>query len=136
MDAELFIDVARTSFAPGDLIRGEIFWALEKPPEQIELSLGWWTEGRGNKDAKIESQLDWKTRKTAGKENFEIQLPTTPYSLEGHLVALKWALELRAVKGKKSTSLDIIISPTGLPISLPLIENESKRKSFSFSSNR
>jgi hypothetical protein len=136
MDATLFIDLARTSFTPGDLIRGEIFWALDKQPGKIVLSLGWWTEGRGNKDAKLETELEWKTNETAGKESFEMQLPIAPYSFEGHLVALKWALELRAAKGNKSTSLDIIISPTGLPVSLPLIEDESKRKSFSFNRNR
>lgn len=102
----------------------------------MQLSLGWWTEGRGDRDAKIETELEWITNETAGQEDFEIKLPTSPYSFEGHLISLKWALELRSKKGDSSKTLDITVTPNGKEISLPLIEDESKRKPFSFRRSR
>lgn len=136
MDTSLYIDLPKTNYRPGELLRGELLWALDEPPEKIELSLGWWTEGRGDKDANIEHMLEWRSMESAGKESFEMKLPESPYSFEGHLISLKWALELRTANGKQSTTLNLLIAPTDEPIALPLIEDESKRKSFSFRRSR
>lgn len=136
METDLFIDLPRSIYRPGETISGQILWALNKSPEKMQLSLGWWTEGRGDRDAKIETELEWITNETAGQEDFEIKLPTSPYSFEGHLISLKWALELRSKKGDSSKTLDITVTPNGKEISLPLIENESKRKPFSFRRSR
>lgn len=129
METNLYIDLPKTHFQPGEILRGEILWALDQAPERIYLSLGWWTEGRGTKDAKIETELDWQTREPAGKQSFEIPLPKTPYSFQGQLITLKWALELRAERGKQTDSVDISIAPGDAPVDLPLIEDESARKS-------
>lgn len=136
MDTTLYIDLPKTVYLPGELLKGEVLWALEKAPEKLYLSLGWWTEGRGSKDAKITEELEWQAPDSAGKQSFEITLPETPYSLEGHLISIKWGLELSTEKGKNSQALDIVISPNETAIELPLIENESKRKSFPFGSRR
>lgn len=130
METNLYIDLPKTHYQPEEILRGEILWALEKPPERIYLSLGWWTEGRGSKDAKIETELDWPTLDTAGQQSFEIPLPKTPYSFQGQLITLKWALELHTEKGKLTHSVEISIGPGDAPVDLPLLEDESARKSF------
>lgn len=129
MEATLYIDLPKTHYQPGEVIRGEILWALDQPPERIRLSLGWWTEGRGSKDAKIETELDWPTQDTAGQQSFEISLPKTPYSFHGQLITLKWALELRVEKGDQRHSLEISMAPGEAAVDLPLLEDESPRKS-------
>ncbi|MFP4070404.1 MAG: hypothetical protein ACLFVC_09525 [Opitutales bacterium] len=132
MDTDLYIDLPRTTYRPGATLSGEILWALKQSPESLHLSLGWWTEGRGTKDAKIEVEREWSTREPAGREAFEFQLPETPYSFDGQLISLKWALELRSGKGGHECLMDLVLSPGGAPIELPLLEDESPRKSFSF----
>jgi hypothetical protein len=129
MEAKLYIDLPKTHYQPEELLRGEILWALDEAPGRIYLSLGWWTEGRGSKDAKIETELDWPTRDSAGQHKFELPLPKTPYSFQGQLITLKWALELRTEKGKHRHSLDLTIAPGDGPVDLPILEDESSRKS-------
>lgn len=136
MEATLYIDLPKTHYRPGEILRGEILWALDKAPDKLELTLGWWTEGRGNKDSEIKYRQEWQSPRAAGKESIEIKLPDTPYSFEGHLISLKWALELRTNKGSQATVFDIQLTPSEAKISLPFVANESKRKSFSFGSHR
>ena len=126
MDTQLYIDLPKTSFQPGETISGEILWALNEAPMNLNLSLGWWTEGKGTKDAKIETELEWPASESAGRQAFEIELPPTPYSFEGHLISLKWALEVRTQKGKQVQSVELTISPNDTPIELPLVEDESR----------
>ncbi len=131
----LFIDLKQTTHKPGATLSGEILWALEKPPELVKLSLGWFTEGRGTVDAKIVVSEQWSTVETAGQETFSFTIPAGPYSFEGHLITLKWTLELTLKNGKANTSLPLVISLDETPVELNLI-NEGSNKSFSFKSNR
>lgn len=136
MATELFIDLPKTIYQPGETLVGEVLWALEKSPEKLQLRLGWWTEGRGDRDAKIEFEKEWITDEPAGKESFEIILPASPYSFEGHLISLKWALELSTRKGKHQTSIDLVLTSGQTAVELPMVEHESKRKPFSFCRSR
>ena len=136
MDTELYLDLPARDFEPGEMIRGEVLWALPESPKRLTLSLGWWTEGRGTKDAKIETELEWLTQHLAGKESFELQLPKTPYSFNGHLITLKWALELRTEKGRHEHIVEICVAPNRVPVALNLLEDERPRKSFSLFGNR
>jgi len=136
MATELFIDIPKTIYQPGETLVGEVLWALENSPGKIQLSLGWWTEGRGNRDAKIEHEREWVTEEMAGNEKFEIVLPTSPYSFEGQLISLKWALELSTSRGKHQATADLVLTPGQAAVELPLVEHESKRKPFSFGRNR
>lgn len=132
MDTSLFIDLPQTQLLPGQTISGKILWAVNKPPEEITLSLGWMTEGRGTQDSKIETQKTWKTDQTSGEESFEFTLPTSPYSFEGTLISVHWALELQVKKGKSEYRIPLTVSPHGSSVALESIADESKRKPFSF----
>ena len=127
MESNLFIDLPRTHYRPGETLAGEILWSLENAPESLCLTLGWWTEGRGTKDAKIESELEWSSQALAGKEAFEFTIPASPYSFDGHLISLQWALELRVKKGKDAQTLNITVAPTDHAVELPLIDEGSKK---------
>lgn len=132
MDANLFIDLPNTQLEPGQRISGKILWALDKAPKEICLTLGWITEGRGSQDSKIEAELTWPSEQTSGEESFEFTLPPSPYSFEGTLISVNWALELSVKKGSAEFQLPLIVSPHAQPIALNQVADESKRKSFSF----
>ncbi len=132
MEDSLLIDVPRTAYRPGETVRGEILWALEKPPEIVRLTLGWWTEGRGTKDAKIVGEKEWPTTEPAGRESFEFELPGTPYAFNGTLITLKWGLELTLKKGSAETLQEIVLAPGAIPPQLEHLPDERPRKSFSF----
>lgn len=130
MDENLFIDLESTHYEPGQRIAGKLLWAIEKAPKEVRLTLGWYTEGRGSMDHKVEAKLHWTTEATSGEEPFEFILPASPYSFEGSLISLIWELSLTVKKGKAEYNLPITVSPHPSPISLSRVENESKRKSF------
>lgn len=135
MNTSLYIDLPKSHYAPGETISGRILWALEKPPESLRLTLGWWTEGRGNKDASIEASQEWETTNLAGEEAFTFTLPPSPYSFSGTLITLKWAIELKLRKGKQTAMESILVSPVDHLIELPHLD-EGRKKSFSFVSHR
>jgi hypothetical protein len=136
MDSNLYIDVANPEVVPGGKVTGKVLWALDKPPGELLLSLGWWTDGRGTKDAKIVEETTWQTSAVAGEEGFSFSIPESPYSFNGQLVSVKWCLELSARESRDKFMLEIIVSPWGVPVELPKVEDESSRKSISFLRNR
>jgi len=131
MEPNLFIDLPHTQLEPGQRISGKILWALKKAPKEIILTLGWITEGRGTQDNKVEAELTWTTDQTSGKETFEFTLPPSPYSFEGTLISVNWALELSVKKGKAECRLPLTVSPHGTAISLNKIADESTPKPLS-----
>lgn len=136
METNLFIDIAKTDYQPGGQVSGKILWALNKPPGEIILSLGWWTEGRGTKDAKIVEEKVWKTEQVAGEETFSFDIPESPYSFNGQLISLKWGLELSARKDRQKNLQEISVSPWGVSVDLQQIANESSGEPISFIRNR
>jgi len=136
METNLYIDLMNTVYLPGDPVEGKILWALDEPPGEVLLSLGWWTEGRGSRDAKIEAEQEWKTMEAAGERDFRFKLPDTPYSFNGQLISLKWALELTVGNGDEKQVTEIIVSPHGVPVELNKVKDEGGGKPFSFIGNR
>lgn len=135
MEPKLYIDIPGTGYRPEETIAGKILWTLDQPPEIVRLTLGWWTEGRGTKDSRIEASREWQTQLLAGEEDFALALPPSPYSFSGTLITLKWALELSVRKGRETAIEHIVVSPTGEPVELPRID-ESGSKPFSLFSRR
>jgi hypothetical protein len=132
MDDTIYIDLEQTNLQPGQQFSGKILWALKKAPKEVRLTLGWSTEGRGTCDHKIEAELNWSTDATSGEEPFEFILPSSPYSFDGQLIALNWALTLSIKKGKSEHKLPIIVSPHGYIVELSAVENESNRSKWKF----
>ena len=128
MNDTIYIDCEQTHLQPGQQFSGKILWALEKAPKEVRLTLGWSTEGRGTCDHKTEAELSWTTEATSGEEPFEFTLPPSPYSFDGQLISLNWALKLSVKKGKAEHELPIIVSPHGYSVELSAVECETKKK--------
>lgn len=136
MSHQLQIQLPKVAYQPGETIQGTLRWNLPKAPGAIEITLGWWTTGKGTQDSKIEAELEFPASGYTGTHNFQLKIPLSPHSFEGHLISLKWALEARTSAGKNTQNIDLVVSPHGTPVALPFIADESKRKSLSFRSRR
>ena len=114
----LTIELQKVCFAPSDVIRGTARWSLEGVPKCVTLHIGWYTIGRGTKDACVEFEKEWETAFSSGAEAFEFSLPHAPYSFAGKLIELKWYVSLEVEKGDAYARKDIVVSPQDAPISL------------------
>ncbi len=112
------IDGRRTTFAPGTLVSGSAHWELETPPESVELSLFWYTEGKGDRDVGEAARATFNAPAQGDQRPFALSLPTTPISFSGQLISVVWALELVAEPGEQTVRLEILVSPSGEEVHL------------------
>lgn len=108
----------RTAFTPGQTAQGAITWNLDANPRHLELSLLWYTAGKGTRDAGIAQTLRFDEPGACGSQGFSFPLPAGPYSFSGKLISLIWALELTASPGSQTLRREITLSPTGREIVL------------------
>jgi hypothetical protein len=107
-----------TGFRPGELIAATVSWELAEPPDSLEVSLFWYTEGKGDRDVGIAATLLFEHPGPSGIRNFQMRLPAGPYSFSGKLISLVWALEAVAEPGARAGRLPITVSPWGREILL------------------
>lgn len=99
------------AFGPGDTIEGTASWQLTEEPESVRLYLIWYTEGKGDEDTAIVDQVEIALGVSRGEKPFSMKLPEGPYSFEGKLIALHWALELVTDKPFNVERTKIMLSP-------------------------
>lgn len=107
-----------TVFRPGEIIGGTVSWELAEPPASLELSLFWYTEGKGDRDVGVSANVLFEQPGPSGIRNFQMRLPAGPYSFSGKLISLVWALEAVAEPGARTGRLPITVSPHGREILL------------------
>jgi len=108
----------RTVFAPGAEIRGTITWRCDANPQLLELSLFWYTAGKGTRDVGLIETKRFDEPGAHGSKDFAFTLPAGPYSFSGKLISLLWALELTSSPGAEIVRREITVSPTGQEILL------------------
>lgn len=109
---------SRTSFRPGEAIRGRAMWVLEKDPHAVEIRLFWYTSGKGSPDVGIVETQAVPSPGRRGETEFSFRAPVGPYSFSGKLISLQWAVEVVALPGREAQRQDLTISPTGAEIIL------------------
>ena len=86
-------------YRPGTPLRGE-FRLMSGGPlrlERGEISVGWYTEGQGDTDEHAVYQADiavGATLQLGRSLRFEAPLPRSPWSYDGHLVKIRWAVRV------------------------------------------
>lgn len=138
MPNHLLLEPSGKSVLPGETLGGEFLWDLDKEPESLVLRLGWWTEGRGDRDEKIVREQTWDAPARIGKERFSLEVPEAVVpSFSGRLVSVVWALQLSARGIRIDDAVETLtVSPMGREIDLSGNSFESKGKSFSFGKRR
>ena len=108
----------KTTFAPGQTMHGAVQWSLESVPRSLELSLFWYTAGKGTRDVGVVETLTFHHPGAFGSKAFGFTLPDGPYSFSGKLISLLWALELTCSSAHETVRQEIVVSPTGREIVL------------------
>jgi hypothetical protein len=108
----------KTAFAPREMIRGVIEWNLDSNPRCLDLSLFWYTAGRGTRDVGMVHHVSFDSPGAHGSKEFSFTLPDGPFSVSGKLVSVIWAVELTCSPGSETTRREITLSPTGKEILL------------------
>lgn len=108
----------KTIFAPGQAVHGAIQWSLEANPPALELSLFWYTMGKGTRDVGVVETQTVDRPGSCGSKDFSFTLPDGPYSFSGKLISLIWALELTCSEGNETVRQEITVSPTGQEVAL------------------
>jgi len=108
----------KAAFAPGETIRGVVEWNLDANPRRLDLSLFWYTDGRGTRDVGMVHTLRIDEPDARGSKDFSFALPDGPFSFSGKLISLIWAIELTCSPGSETTRREITVSPTGKEIVL------------------
>lgn len=87
---------------PGDMLEFEycIQRISAQMIERLEVSVAWYTEGKGSEDMGVhffESHPRTELAKSALSQprRIELKLPTTPLSFEGKLFKIRWCIRLR-----------------------------------------
>ncbi len=115
---EIILDQGPLELVPGQEISGTARWNMPNAPRDANLRLFWYTEGRGTTDVGLVDELPIQRMMPLHEERFRFTLPMGPYSFQGKLITLRWALELLLDKGKQSTRLDLMVSPWVEQVSL------------------
>jgi hypothetical protein len=116
----------KNAFAPGERVEGKIQWSVDVEPKALELSLLWYTSGKGTRDAGVVNSKRIDRPGSSGSDQFSFTLPSGPYSFSGKLISLIWALELTCTPGSETVREEIVVSPTGREILLTSLAGQGR----------
>lgn len=108
----------QTVFAPREPVQGTVRWNLETPPRRLELSLFWYTEGKGTRDVGVVDTLTIDSPGAQGSKDFQFVLFDGPLSFSGRLISLIWAVELSCPDLDETVRQEIVVSHIGTEIVL------------------
>ena len=108
----------KVTFAPRETLRGTAQWNLDANPRHLELSLFWYTAGKGTRDVGVIETLRFDEPGASGSKDFSFTLPEGPCSFSGRLISLIWAIELTCSPDSKTVRREIALSPSGHEIVL------------------
>ena len=97
---------------------------LRRRSRTLELSLLWYTSGKGTRDAGVVQTKRIDNPGALGSDVFSFTLPGGPYSFSGKLISLIWALELTCTPGHETVRKEIVVSPTGREILLTSVAGQ------------
>ncbi|MBG85963.1 MAG: hypothetical protein CMO80_03560 [Verrucomicrobiales bacterium] len=107
------LDPGRREFRPGETLSLIVGWQLDTQPESAEARLFWHTEGKGSGDIQIVETDVLHQPKMSEERKIGFQLPNAPYSYNGRLVSIKWAVELVVEPGSHSKLVEFSLSADG-----------------------
>jgi hypothetical protein len=98
-------------FLPGETLKGELHWSFPERVQRIELRLFWVTSGRGVPETGVVEVLRFEPLAAQDARPFSFQLPPFPFSYEGRLMRLNWALEAICTPGNITAREEFTLAP-------------------------
>lgn len=108
------ITLQRKDLRPYETVAGRVEWRLDTEPRDLELRLCWFTRGRGTEEAETIATLPLGDH-AAGAREFSFELPGGPWSVDGRLVGIGWALEVVARKQGGLALEEFVVAPERAP---------------------
>ena len=105
----------KREFRPGDMISGRINWTNMDADDVLTTRLVWYSKSAFENEHVIALQQTLVTEPT-GMRRFMYLAPESPFSCEGKLVSVYWAIEVQFEK--ETISEPLTISLTGKPVVL------------------
>jgi len=102
--------VERKDLRPFETVSGRVEWRLDEVPKDLELRLCWFTRGRGTEESETVEVLPLGDAASGGRE-FSFVLPGEPWSVDGPLISVVWALEVVARKLGGLGLEELVVSP-------------------------
>jgi hypothetical protein len=104
------LSVERKDLRPYETVAGRVEWQLEIVPKDLELRLCWFTRGRGTEESRTVEVLALGDTASGARE-FSFVLPGEPWSVDGRLIGIAWALEVVAKKQGGLALEELVVSP-------------------------
>lgn len=121
-----------TTFEPGEEIAGAVLWEFPELRKSLEVRLVWHTRGKGTEDGAIVATQPLDATTLADTATFSFVAPQAPYSFNGTLIAVIWAVEFVVKPGEEFERIEITIAPGGKEIVLPRISQPKKMGGIKF----
>ena len=107
-------------YLPGDLVEGSASWSLEKRPSRILIRLAYRITRIGERRVRpgAVAELAFVNPMARGGCDFRFRLPYEPYSFDGKLFSIGWAVDLRVPTwrgDRRLAATSLTMSPTGDP---------------------
>ena len=108
----------KTAYRSGEVISGRASWRVDEDPTSAELSLFWYTSGKGTQDVGVVQRLPFPSPRREEQRDFTLRLPREPYSCSGALISIVWAVELIVGPGDLVSRCEFVLSGTGQEVVL------------------
>ena len=106
----IIFNVERKDLRPFETVSGRVEWRLDEVPKDLELRLCWFTRGRGTEESETVEALALGDT-SSGARGFSFVLPGAPWSVDGPLISIAWALEVVAKKQGGLALEELVVSP-------------------------
>ena len=123
-------------FAPGETMVITLASDASSKTDPLTVQLGWFTEGRGTRDASVVWSEELAGLAPGADRTFEVRLPETPWTFSGRLVSVSWRLEVLDAKRQPLVAVPLVIAPGGQPVVLPEIPAEKILGKWKFATRR
>ncbi len=112
------IKLPKYSFAPSEIINGQVEWSNLNLTKRFEARLMWYTTGKGDCDCEVVDTRVMDATPPNGQLKFSFVAPVYPPSFSGKLISLIWAIELVSVPEGDCVRREIVVAPNGSEIVL------------------
>lgn len=104
-NVRIALDKQRPDYEPGELISFEIrMAALVGGPSAVEVSIVWYTEGKGDEDLAVHFFDRVQSAGALGDfrrpHRYSVALPNSPLSYDGVIVKIRWCVRVRVFVGR------------------------------------
>src|SRR6185503_18389469 len=106
------------TFVPGEQLKGEVTWNLPENTDGVELRLFWATAGRGIPETGLADTLCFDHPPVQDTRQFAFQLPKFPFTYEGRLMRLTWAVEAICGHGNLNAHEEFVLAPERKAVAL------------------